>query len=103
MRIIAVANRKGGVGKTATATNLAAGLALRNKRVLLIDIDPQGGSTVALGLDKWAQQATIYNALVESKLISEVIKSTEVTGLDEVPANLDMDGADLELAPKIAR
>jgi len=103
MRIIAVANRKGGVGKTATATNLAAGLALRNKRVLLIDIDPQGGSTVALGLDKWAQQATIYNALVEGKPISEVIKSTEVTGLDEVPANLDMDGADLELAPKIAR
>jgi chromosome partitioning protein len=56
-----------------------------------------------LGLDKWAQQATIYNALVEGKPISEVIKSTEVTGLDVVPANLDMDGADLELAPKIAR
>jgi chromosome partitioning protein len=103
MRIIAVANRKGGVGKTATATNLAAGLASKGKRVLLIDVDPQGGSTVALGLNKWAQQATIYNALIEGKTISEVIKTTEIPGLNVVPANLDLDGADLELAPKMSR
>lgn len=103
MQIIAVANRKGGVGKTATSVNLSACLALSGKKVLLIDVDPQGGSTVALGLDKWAQQATIYSSLIEGKPISEVIKPTEIPGLDIVPSNLDMDGADLELAPKMAR
>jgi chromosome partitioning protein len=103
MQIIAVANRKGGVGKTATSVNLSACLALKGKRVLLIDVDPQGGSTVSLGLDKGAQKVTIYNCLIEGIPLSEAIKSTEIQGLDILPSNLDMDGADLELAPKMAR
>lgn len=103
MQIIAVANRKGGVGKTATSVNLSACLALKGKRVLLIDVDPQGGSTVSLGLDKGAQKVTIYNCLIEGIPLSETIKSTEIQGLDIIPSNLDMDGADLELAPKMAR
>lgn len=103
MQIIAVANRKGGVGKTATSVNLSACLALKGKRVLLIDVDPQGGSTVSLGLDKGAQKVTIYNCLIEGNPLSEAIKNTEIQGLDIIPSNLDMDGADLELAPKMAR
>jgi chromosome partitioning protein len=103
MQIIAVANRKGGVGKTATSVNLSACLALKGKHVLLIDVDPQGGSTVSLGLDKGTQKVTIYNCLIEGEPLSEAIRSTEIQGLDIIPSNLDMDGADLELAPKMAR
>ena len=96
-KVLAVANQKGGVGKTTTAINLAAGLALADRRTLLIDLDPQGNATTGLGVDKAGLQRTIYHGLLEGLPIEEAIVKTELPFLDLVPADIDLVGAEIEL------
>src|SRR5262252_2232293 len=85
-KTIAVANQKGGVGKTTTAINLAAGLALAERRTLLIDLDPQGNATTGLGVDKAALRYTSYHLLLEGTSIEQAARSTELEFLTIVPA-----------------
>ncbi|MBA5866518.1 MAG: AAA family ATPase [Nitrospira sp. CR1.3] len=96
-KIVAVANQKGGVGKTTTAINLAAGIALQGKRVLLVDMDPQGNATSGLGIDPRSLQRTIYNCLINYVKVDDAVQKTEVNGLSLLPANADLAGAEIEL------
>jgi len=96
-RVIAVANQKGGVGKTTTAVNLSACLAVTGKRVLLFDLDPQANATSGLGLDK-TEGASAYRCLLGDGPLLDKIKNTAFTNLDIIPSELDLCGADLELA-----
>ncbi len=96
-RIIAIANQKGGVGKTTTAINFSASLAVAEKRVLLIDVDPQGNSTSGLGFDKDKQFVTTYDILIGHAKPAEAIQKTAVKWLDLIPSNINLIGAELEL------
>ncbi len=97
-RVIAVANQKGGVGKTTTVINLAAYLADSGKRVLAVDVDPQGNTTTGLGIDKGLVDASIYDVLLEGELFKDALLPTEIVGLHLLPATLDLAGADVELS-----
>ena len=96
-RVIAVANQKGGVGKTTTAVNLAAGLAQAGKRVLLVDLDPQGNATMGSGVDKRALTHTVYHVLLGLSTIETVRVRSESGGYDVLPANRDLAGAEVEM------
>ncbi|MGR5984364.1 sporulation initiation inhibitor protein Soj [Bacillus cytotoxicus] len=102
-KIIAIANQKGGVGKTTTSVNLGAGLAQMGKKVLLVDIDAQGNATTGVGIEKSELDQCIYNVLVEDTAVQEVIKKTATENLDVLPATIQLAGAEIELVPTISR
>ncbi len=96
-RVICITNQKGGVGKTTTAVNLSASIAVAEKRVLLIDIDPQGNSTSGIGFSKEQSNGTIYQALLKGSGLREMIQKTSLAYLDLVTSNTDLIGAEVEL------
>lgn len=96
-KIIAVANQKGGVGKTTTAVNLAASLAHFGQETLLIDLDPQGNSTSGLGIDKTNLHKQIYHVLINEMALEDIIQPTAMDWLEIAPSNIDLFGADVEL------
>jgi chromosome partitioning protein len=103
-RVMVVANQKGGVGKTTTAVNMAAALAQHGQRVLVVDLDPQGNASTALGVDHHRGTPSSYDALVEGVSFDEIVqKSPEVEGLYVVPATIDLAGAEIELVSVVAR
>ena len=103
-RIAAVCNQKGGVGKTTTTINLGAALAEQGRRVLLVDFDPQGALSVGLGIQPHELDATIYNLLMERNLsASEVVIKTSVDGMDLLPSNIDLSGAEVQLVHEVGR
>ncbi|ALX49540.1 ParA family protein [Lentibacillus amyloliquefaciens] len=102
-KIMAIANQKGGVGKTTSAVNLSAGLAHLNHKVLVVDIDPQGNATSGLGVNKADMDQCVYNVLVEDLPAEEVCVPTEVVNLDIIPATIQLSGAEIELVSTISR
>lgn len=101
--ICAVVNQKGGVGKTTTAVNLGASLACLGHRTLLVDLDPQGNATSGVGISKLLLEATTYDVIIGEVPASQAIKGTSLDGLEVIPANLRLAGAEIELAGQVAR
>ncbi|MBI4550009.1 MAG: ParA family protein [Candidatus Omnitrophica bacterium] len=102
-KIFSLCNQKGGVGKTTTAINLATAVALKNYRVLLIDLDPQGNATSGLGIDRSGLSKTIYSVLTEDLPVAEATLATDVPNLSLVPSNVDLTGAEIELIDAVGR
>lgn len=102
-RVIAVVNQKGGVGKSTTAVNLGAYLATSGKRVLMVDMDPQGNATSGVGIDKSKLERCMYSVLIEMAAMKDVIRPTEIEGFDVAPATIALAGAEIELVPAISR
>lgn len=102
-RIIAVANQKGGVGKTTTAVNLSACIAALDKRVLLIDVDPQGNSTSGIGVNKADVKYCVYDVVIDDVPVNDAIIKTELPNLSLLPATIQLAGAEIELVPTISR
>jgi len=96
-RIFCIANQKGGVGKTTTTVNLAAGLAQEGQRVLVVDLDPQGNATMGSGVDKRALESTVYDVLLESATVAEARRRSPKGGYDVLGANRELAGAEVEL------
>ncbi len=101
--IVAIANQKGGVGKSTTTINLGAGLAYQGERVLLVDLDPQGNTTSGLGIDRSAIEYSTYDLLVEDVPIDDVIEPSSVRDLFVVPATIELAGAEIELVSMFSR
>jgi len=99
-KIIALVNQKGGVGKTTTSINLAASLGVLNKRILLLDLDPQGNSSTGVGINKGMVEKSIYEALIDKDDIKEVIVKTTFKNLYLIPATINLAGVDIELLEK---
>ena len=103
-RVLTVANQKGGVGKTTSTVNLAAALALHGLRVLVVDLDPQGNASTALGIDHHADIPNVYDVLIDGAALADVVQSApDLPGLTAAPAALDLAGAEIELVPMVAR
>lgn len=102
-KIVSFSNQKGGVGKTTTCVNMAAYIAAEGKKVLLVDMDPQGNATTGLGFSKSSLQQSVYSVLIDDEKASENITSTEVENLDLLPSNIDLAGAEVELVYKKSR
>jgi chromosome partitioning protein len=101
--IVAIANQKGGVGKSTTAINLGAGLALQGERVLLVDLDPQGNTSSGLGIDRGSIELSTYEVLIDDIALEDVVEPTSVGGLYIVPATVELAGAEIELVSLFSR
>jgi chromosome partitioning protein len=98
-RVISIANQKGGVGKTTTAVNLSASLAVAEKKTLLIDFDPQGNASSGLGISREEVSRSIYHALIDQVPLKDLLRDTELDFLKIIPSNIDLIGAEIELVP----
>lgn len=103
MRSIALLNQKGGVGKTTTTANLGACLAILGKKVLVIDMDPQANLSVHLGIDIHTLKSSVYDILMNTQKAADVLSPTKIPGLDIIPSNIDLSGAEIELVGVVGR